>query len=71
MPSAHHLPRRVDVARALRQSAADQHQAFGAERGRLVDRALVVVDRGLPARRIGCGKHAAAAIAGDPHAVVP
>ena len=49
----HHLARGGNVARALRQAADHQHQAFGADRGGLIDRALVVVDRGLTAGGIG------------------
>ena len=66
----HHAARACDIARAFRQAAHHQDQAFGAECGRFVDRALVVVDRGLPPGLVRCRKHPAAAIAADFHAVV-
>ena len=45
MPSRDRLARAGEVARALRQPAADQHEHVGAERRRLVDRPAVVVER--------------------------
>jgi hypothetical protein len=59
-----------DVARALRQAADHKHQAFGADRGRFVEGALVVVDRGLAARGVSRREKAAAAQARDAHAVI-
>ena len=62
--------RRLDVARAGREAAADHDQAIGADRRALVDHPLVVVDQRLLARRIGRAEQPAAAIAGHLHAVV-
>ena len=57
-----------NVEGAFRQADDDEHQAFGAQRRRLVDCAKVVLDIFLPALR-HCGrKHAAPAKAGDPQA---
>ena len=67
---AHHGARAADVARAVRQSAADEHETFGAQGRGLVDGALVVVDGALAPRRIGRREHAAAAEVGDAEAVV-
>ena len=55
MPSSHHAARAGDIARAFRQAAHHQDQAFGAERGRFVDRALIVVDRRLSPGRSAAG----------------
>ena len=42
----HRAARRGKIARTRREAAADHHDAFGADRGGLVDHPLVVVDRG-------------------------
>ena len=63
--------RRLDVARAGRHAAADHHEAVGADRGALVDHALVVVDQRLLSGRVRAAEQPAAAIAGHLHAVRP
>lgn len=65
-----HLPAGAgDVARALRQAADHQHETLRADGGRFLDGTAVVVKRGAAPRRVGGGKHAAAAQPGDGHAV--
>src|SRR5579884_71134 len=61
----HPLARLGQIARTCGQPAADEYQAFGAERGRLVDCAPILV--GGVRRR----KHAAAAVAAHAQTVVP
>ena len=68
-PVAHLRARAGEVARAFRQPAHHQDEALRADRGRLVDRAAVVVERGAPPGLVGGRKHAAAAQAGDGQAV--
>ena len=64
MPSSTARAGGGQVARALGQAAADEHDEVGAELGRLCDRAAVVVDR------VRGGEEAAAAQAGDGQAGV-
>ena len=65
MPSAT-MPRAAAMSFETRRQAADhQHQAVGAECRRLVDRALVVVERRFAAGCVGGREDAAAAEAGD------
>ncbi len=66
---AHLHARAVKVARAFRQGANHEHEALRADRGRFVDGAAVVVERGAASRFVGGGEHAAAAEPGDGHAV--
>ena len=62
---AHLLVRAGEIFRPFRQSARDQHQAFGADTGGFVDGAAVVVERSTASGFVGSGKHAAAAQARD------
>ncbi len=66
---AHLHARAGDVARAFRQAADHEHEALRADRGRLVDGAAVVVERGAAGGFVGGREHAAAAEPGDGHAV--
>ena len=70
-PLDEHFSRRRKVARSRRKAAADHHDALGADRGGLVDHALVVVDRRHQPIPAGGGEQAAAAIAGDAQAACP
>src|SRR3974390_3737854 len=69
-PLHHHKARSGKVARAQRQTAHHHYPALGPDRHRLVDRALVVVDRRRPAARIAGRKHPTPAIPGNAHAVI-
>jgi hypothetical protein len=69
-PVLDHLARGSDVPGAWAQAADHQDQTHGVERRRLVDGPAIVIDRSLPCRRIGSGKHAAAAKPAHGHAVV-
>ena len=66
---AHHLARAAEVlandaaVAVLGQAADDQHQAGRPQRQRLVDGALVVVERSASAGAVGRREHAAAAVA--------
>ena len=65
----HHTARSSDVPRAGRQAADYQHKALRPEGRGFVYRALVVVNCRLPSGSIRGGEHAAAAVAGDAHAI--
>ena len=56
---------------SLRQPSHHEDEALRADRGRLVNRAPIVVERGAPPGLVGGRKHAAAAQAGDGHAMRP
>ena len=56
-----------ETVAVLRQTADDENEAGRTERQRLVDRALVVVERSFTAGTVGGGEHAAAAIARKRH----
>ena len=58
------------VFRPVRQAAAYHHKTLCLNGGGFVDGAAVVVQRRLPSGIVNGGKHAAAADAGDGHAVV-
>jgi hypothetical protein len=67
---ADHVARAAQILRALREPARDDDEAPRLDRRGLVDRAQVVVDRGLAAFAVGRREESAAAQAGHRQAVV-
>jgi len=59
----------IDCRASLSAGRRRRDEALRADRGGFVDRAPVIVERGASSCRVGGGKHAAAAQAGDGHCV--